>query len=186
MIDIYLTGTPARLIGRKHRLDVSTPAEAVHALSTLFPAFRAWLHRAAEAGQYIRAVVDKGWQGLKEDELHFGISESFHFIPVLSGGGGFFKILAGVFLAVIGFFVGGFIGAIFLRIGIGLALSGVADLLSPAPKQADQQQSASGKKSNYFTGPTNSAGQGDAIPIVYGKVLIGGSPISQAIDSQPL
>lgn len=191
MIAITLTGLAAKIIGRKTiNLDIRDPAEALKALSTLFPAFKAYMHRCAEAQQYWRVCPDKNFKGITEEHLQLGIRECLHIIPVTSGSGGFLKILVGVLLIASAPFLGGLglgVGAsFFTTTGIGLVLSGISSLLSPKPSTDNLKKDETQNKSNYFTGPASTVGQGQVIPVVYGKMLIGGHVISQSLSSQAI
>ncbi|QDP66374.1 MAG: putative tail tip assembly protein I [Prokaryotic dsDNA virus sp.] len=78
-------------------------------------------------------------------------------------------------------------------IGAGLVLAGTANLISPQPETPrlsgsnrmnstnargtgpqSVQRGASGQQSYAFQGPANTVGTGATIPVVYGKVIIGG------------
>lgn len=86
-------------------------------------------------------------------------------------------------------------------IGTALVLGGAAQLLSPQPvipSLGDRRTSpgqntnatgpqgvsraTSGEQSYAFSGPANTAGIGQTIPLVYGKMLIGSSLISSNVD----
>ena len=68
------------------------------------------------------------------------------------------------------------------NIGVGLALSGVAGMLTPVPGVPDSEQDP--RRSFSFSGIQNSSRAGVAIPVIYGsKVLVGSVVISAAIDT---
>ena len=123
-------------------------------------------------------------------------------IPVVAGAGNIGRIIAGV--ALIGFAVmtggagfgvlaqpvfGKTAGALMLgslnvsalagKIGLLLVLSGVAGLLTPTPELPDDESDPI--KSFSFSGVQQTARSGTAIPIVYGKTLVGSIPISTKI-----
>jgi len=65
-------------------------------------------------------------------------------------------------------------------IGAGLVLGGIADIISPppeAPVDAKKLQSFS------FSGIEQTAQQGGAIPIVYGKCFVGSAVLSSGVDT---
>ena len=65
------------------------------------------------------------------------------------------------------------------KIGLLLVLSGVAGLLTPTPELPDDESDPI--KSFSFSGVQQTARSGTAIPIVYGKTLVGSIPISTKI-----
>ena len=117
-------------------------------------------------------------------------------IPVVAGAGNIGKIIAGIALIGLGMF-GGQMGFMTLmktpvfsggvinfwalsgKIGLLLVLSGVAGLLTPTPELPDDESDPI--KSFSFSGVQQTARSGTAIPIVYGKMLVGSIPISSKI-----
>ena len=123
-------------------------------------------------------------------------------IPVVAGAGNLGKIIAGIALIGFAVFTGGMgfsilgegimsgagmtlgatnfsISALAGKIGLVLVLSGVAGLLTPTPELPDDE--ADPIKSFSFSGVQQTARSGTAIPIVYGKTLVGSIPISTKI-----
>jgi len=81
MMTIYLHGA-LRRFGRKFRLDVKTPAEAIRALSVLCPGFRQHLRKHSEPGYH----VVLGRQDLAADDLALPSSETtLRLVPVVAG-----------------------------------------------------------------------------------------------------
>ena len=124
-------------------------------------------------------------------------------IPVVIGAGNIGKIIAGVALIGFAFMTGGTsilgesiiaakgaegillgslnISALAGKLGIVLVLSGVAGLLTPTPELSDDDNDPI--KSFSFGGVQQTARSGTAIPIVYGKMLVGSIPISTQIET---
>jgi len=123
-------------------------------------------------------------------------------IPVVAGAGNIGKIIAGVALIGFAFMTGGSgilgaglfsteagitlaglgglnVSALAGKLGLVLILSGVAGLLTPTPELPDDE--ADPIKSFSFSGVQQTARSGTAIPIVYGKTLVGSIPISTKI-----
>lgn len=123
-------------------------------------------------------------------------------VPVIAGAGNIGKIIAGIALIGFAVFTGGAgfgvlsqpvfgktAGALMLgslnvsalagKIGLLLVLSGVAGLLTPTPELSDDENDPI--KSFSFSGVQQTARSGTAIPIVYGKMLVGSIPISTKI-----
>ena len=124
---------------------------------------------------------------------------------VVAGSGNVGKILAGIALIGIGFgFAGGFSGGMtfgeFLKapillegggiswpalagkLGIVLALSGIAGLLTPTPELDDSEGDP--RNSFSFSGIQNTARAGTAIPVIYGDVITGSIPVSARVVTE--
>lgn len=194
---IKLLGAAGRKFGRIHRIAVKSPAEAVRALDTLFEGFRAWVLQQHEKGIAWRVITNSA-EGIDAEELDRETSsETIVFAPMLAGKGGggglgsIFKIVVGVALVVASFFmpatVLGFSSLGIGLIGGGLALSGVADLITPTPKLSGPKAGAARKgqpsarvsrtegargddlQSNLFSRAQGTGAQGEAVPLLYGS-----------------
>jgi predicted phage tail protein len=77
-------------------------------------------------------------------------------------------------------------GSVLFGIGASLALQGVMGLLYPPPKPDFNQEVAAGGKSYLFGGRSNNTSQGQAVPVGYGRLLIGSSQISSNLGHYPL
>jgi len=195
---VRLYGQLAKFVGRTAlEADLSTTAEVVRMLIANFPALEEHM-----ADQHYRVLV--GERALTLDELHFPVGqEEIKIVPVVVGaGGGTGQILAGVALvaAAIVFApaAGGFLGiagagglsaaasTAIGTLGLGLALSGVATLLTPTPaipQGPDTEQDPRKSQSYSFSGVQNTSRGGTPVPIVYGKTLTGSVVISAGIDT---
>ena len=66
-----------------------------------------------------------------------------------------------------------------MKLGFGLMLGGIAQLLAPTPKPDAEE------KSNYsFGGVVNTTQQGVAIPLCYGQLMVGGAVISSGMNAE--
>ena len=155
--------------------------------------------------------VKVGNYEIGEDELHYpiGQKEDIHFIPVISGAGrGLGKTLLGVALIGIaiaapgaGFMAQGSLGfgstmttaagavkfslaATLGNIGIGLALMGVSEMLTPLPQKRDFNSEEDPRLSYNFSGTQNTSRAGTPVPICYGEIITGSVVISGSIDTQ--
>jgi predicted phage tail protein len=142
-----------------------------------------------------------GEHNIDEDLLDFPSGGlDIKIIPVVAGAGNIGKILAGIALIGFAFVTGGAgilskgvmsgagmtfgatnfsISALAGKLGLLLVISGVAGLLTPTPELPDDE--ADPIKSFSFSGVQQTARSGTAIPIVYGKTLVGSIPISTKI-----
>jgi predicted phage tail protein len=195
---VRLYGQLAKFVGRTVlEADLSTTAEVVRMLIANFPALEEHM-----VDQHYKVLVGK--RALTLDELHFPVGqEEIKIVPVVVGaGGGTGQILAGVALvaAAIVFApaAGGFLGiagagglsvaasTAIGTLGLGLALSGVATLLTPTPaipQGPDTEQDPRKSQSYSFSGVQNTSRGGTPVPIVYGKTLTGSVVISAGIDT---
>lgn len=171
---IKLIGAAGRRFGREFRLAVESPAEAIRALCALFPEFYGWVLEQHERGVAWRVVSDDP-QGLGSDELTRSTSaDTIVLAPVLNGAGAVGKIIAGVVLITVGVFTGNVAVAL---LGGSLVFGGVAELLTPTPKLSGEgggststaAERSADLESNLFSRNQGTAGQGECVPLVYGR-----------------
>ena len=73
------------------------------------------------------------------------------------------------------------VGATLKKLGVLMAISGVADMLSPQPDFPEMKQA--NQLTNFsFSGVTNVDQVGTAIPVVMGRAFCGSSVISSSLD----
>lgn len=202
---IKVYGSLARFIGRKvFHADVASAAEAVRALIANFPGLEQHMAKG-----YYRVTV--GGYALQESELQDPAGQQeIRIVPVLVGASWFsnlFKsigtILAGALLIGAAIFLGPAVGGLFgiagaglfsasaatliAGVGASLVLSGIANLISPAPtlptSASDASNSQDPRKSFYFNGIQQTSRQGVPIPVVYGETVVGSVVISSGIDT---
>jgi predicted phage tail protein len=184
---IVLHGELGAAFGPSFRLDVVSPAEAVRALSLQLKGFRETLRR----GRYRVTRFRRGRPfDFGEEMLRFplGSAEELHLTPVIEGAGtpsrsaSTGKVIAGAVLvtaaiaapltfgastviAGTGLTVGSLSFSV-AAIGLGLALSGIAGLLTKQPQS---------NESFLFGGDLNVTTQGGPVPLVYGGPIMAGS-----------
>ena len=196
---IKLYGKLAKFIGKRVlEADVATAAEAVRFLLANWPELEAHMN-----DQHYRVSVGK--YDLDLEELHHPAGAApISFVPVVSGAGAVGRIIAGVALIALSFGIASLAAGAALAgslsgfalqaiafgtqagllAGIGLALGGVAQLLTPmptVPQGADTQDDP--RKSYSFSGIQNTSRQGVPVPIVYGETVVGSVVISAGIDT---
>ena len=196
---IKLYGKLAKFIG--HRVleaDVATAAEAVRFLLANWPELEAHM-----SDQHYRVSI--GTYDIDLEELHHPAGAApISFVPVVAGAGAVGRIIAGIALIALSFGIASLAAGAALAgslsgfalqaiafgtqagllAGIGLALGGVAQLLTPTPKVpqgADKQDDP--RKSYSFSGIQNTSRAGTPVPIVYGETLVGSVVISAGIDT---
>jgi predicted phage tail protein len=199
----------------RFQFEADTPAQAIKALCVNFPGLDKWLLDSEQDGVAYRVSIGK--EKIGEDDLlplvmPWSEREVFSITPVIAGAGGVGKILAGVGLVAFAILTagagapvlgiagagGGIFGSAFTLgivaanaiagIGISLALSGVAQLISPQQTYSNSERGKDAARFESFTfsGITNTAQQGLPVPIVYGRAYIGSAVISSGLDVDQL
>lgn len=192
---IFLHGAIGDKYGREFSLDVKTAGEAVRALGANFPGI-------------VKDFRDANWHVVRGDDIDTGLaldiddlntlklgSGDLHFVPYVAGSkrGGLLKMVLGIALVGVGFFMGGFAAPIMggalggmtwgnvMMIGAAVALAGVSQLLAPEEKSDEDKES-----SFTFNGPGNAYDQGAPVPLVYGEVITGSVMVSGGIDIEKI
>jgi len=183
---VRLLGAAGRRFGRVFRLAVSSPAEAVRALCALLPSFRAWVLEQHDLGVAWRIITDDP-KGLEADELERSTgAPQIILAPVVVGAGGAFRwiasIVIGVVLIAVSFGAFGILAGLGLSssatsiglLGAGLAFSGIAGMLTPTPKPESSvaAEKAADLQSNLFSRNQGTDGQGECVPLLYGRRLV--------------
>jgi predicted phage tail protein len=185
-------------------LAVASVQEAVRALSANLPGFRAAL---AEGAYRIVAGPRKGGEVLSEDMLGFHLAPGrpIHIVPVVGGRkrGGLGKTILGIALIGVatiassgtfgaiagasGMFSGLSWGTVAIM-GAALTFGGIAQMLTPVPKTPNMAgyERPEDRPSFLLGGQVNTTLQGNPIPIVGGRMLIGGLVISAGIYTEKM
>jgi predicted phage tail protein len=187
---IRLYGKLGTRFGRVHRLAVLSPAEAVRALRVLLPGFERELMTSKDRG--ISYAFLAGKRHLKSDQLHQPVGDDdIRIAPVIQGaksGGVFSAILGAVVIAVsaVGsyFAPGNPLSAYGYQFGAALILGGVAQMLSPQQKGLATKDSPDNGASYNFNGPVNTTAQGNPVPVLYGRMIVGSAVISAGIYAE--
>ena len=195
---IKLYGELAEFVGHKEfEVQVDSLAKAVSFLINNFEGIDKFM-----SPKYYQVKI--GNYEIDESELTYPIGkEDIHFIPVIAGAGrGFGRILAGAALIGVGIVSGGSgflasgglgfgsttgafsITALAGNIGIGLALSGVSQMLTPMPKPQQFSSEQDPRLSFNFAGTQQTSRAGTPVPIVYGEIFTGSVVISGGIDTE--
>ncbi|AJY47035.1 tail assembly protein [Martelella endophytica] len=174
---IHLHGDLAQRFAPVYQIDVASAGEAGQALAAIVPGFRQYV--ADRNFRVLCGDPDTG-MALGPDDLDFQLGYSdLHIVPVIAGAGnrGLGKIIAGVFLigaafmfpgAITGIGIGGStIGGAMKGLGVALAMGGLGQMLSPAPKI--NSNSGEDQSSYLFSGGANVTTEGGPVPLVYGR-----------------
>ncbi|MCP9269861.1 tail assembly protein [Xenorhabdus sp. XENO-1] len=182
---IRLSGVLIPQFGREYQLAVSSPIEAIRALSVLVDGFEKFLLTAKERGLTFAVFIGK--RNINRDELELSGEGDIRIVPVIIGSkkAGFFQTILGAVLVVAGVFLWATpYGVPLVMSGASMMLGGVVQMLSPMPGGLARREDPDNKPSYAFGGPVNSIAQGNPVPIGYGRRRIGGAIISAGIYAE--
>lgn len=195
--EVRLYGRLGARFGRLHRLAVSSTAEAIRALCVLVPGFERALADSEVHG--VRYACFIGKRNIGEGEMRHPVgSEPIRIAPIMAGAkqGGLFQTILGAVLIVaavyfapaMGFAALGTQGAIaapmMLSMGVAMAMGGVVQMLSPQQKGLSAADGPENGASYNFNGPVNTSAQGNPVPLLYGRMIVGSSVISAGIYAE--
>lgn len=203
MKNILLLGELGKRFGRKYRLNVKTPAEAIRALCANFPEFESFVSNSEKRNVGYRVIVGK--QDLTADQLHDPMGkEVIKIVPVIAGAGGngIGTIILGVALIALSFYIPGSMFAISAAmatgvsvttmasaaffVGVALTLSGATQMLSPTAAGSDPSEKPENQPSYVFNGAVNTTAQGQPVPIGYGRLIVGSAVVSAGITVEEI
>ena len=199
---IKLYGELAKFLGQKtFEAEVNNAAQAIRFLVVNFPKLESHM-----ADRYYKIIVDNDWT-LTDEELHHPTGQNdIKIVPVVAGAGGGAgrQILIGAALIGISFlfpgagmFAGGSaaakaaaaaaptlakIGTITSVIGASMVLNGVSTLLTPVETIPEENQDP--RRSFNFSGIQNTSRAGVAVPVIYGRTMVGSVVISANIENE--
>lgn len=181
---IYLNGKMGELFGKVWKLNAATVAECMHGIDCQREGkLKKYLMDCTEQG--IMFTVQRGEDFLDYDNLQMNLAEDDLIItPVPAGSGNkFLKLVLGFALLVTGAWIAmggiaslGTLGAAAAATALGLVGSALLNsALSEymAPKKGMERGDAF-----LFDGPVNNAKEGIPVPLAYGQLIVGGTPIS--------
>lgn len=202
MKSIHLHGELAKQFGRRPFIaDISSTAEAVRAMTCFHPAFKQEIRK----GSYhvvARNAVGLIEIGAEDILLSLGKFTEIHITPILAGAknSGTMKIVLGIALVAGAFFfapiaLAGGMGATAIgtagmgitygqiaMFGVGLALTGVSQMLSPSKKPS----TAKSDESFLIGNSDNTVEQGVAVPVVIGRYLTSSVVISMGVATEQI
>lgn len=185
---VKLYGKLGTLFGREHRLSVSSVREAIRALCIMIPGFEMWLEKSQERG--ISYTVFNGKRNLETQDLQLdGVHDVIRIAPVIIGSkkAGVFQVILGAALLAAAIWMPGMsiVASDFLgKVAMGVALGGVAQMLSPSGTIGMTNTTSETRKSYSFGSPMNQNAAGNGVPYLYGIRTIGGVLISGGIYAE--
>lgn len=178
---IRLYGKLGALFGRKYRLNVKSPAEAMRALCVQLKGFESYLTNSkVEYGVFV------GKRNIGEEQLcDPSGGDDIRIAPFISGAKAkWVQTVVGIVLVVVGYVLTAFgygaIGQPMAKFGWGMIIGGIVQMLTPTPKFSGPNDKADNKPSTQFSGPVNTQAQGNVVGVCYGGPLIIGSAVISA------
>lgn len=184
MQTVLLSGSLARLFGRKHRMTTSGGFRDVIGYFRQYPGFEQ--HMAESSSRGLRYALFNGKENIGEDDLEKPTGRDvIRIIPVISGSkrAGLLQTIVGAVIFAASFFIPGMQGW-GQSLGASLFLGGAIQMLSPQAKGLGTQDSPNNRPSYSFNGPVNTSVQGNPVPLLYGRMIVGSSVISAGIYSE--
>ncbi|WP_273889838.1 tail assembly protein [Serratia marcescens] len=186
---IRLYGVLGERFGRVHSMAVSSPIEALKALSVMIPGFQQFMLESK--GRGLTFAVFEGKRNLRKDDLQLQANgNDIRIAPLIMGSkkAGMFQTILGAVLvvagAVLSFTPFAAASPYLYMTGASMMLGGVVQMLSPMQGGLASRQDPDNKPSYAFGGPVNTIAQGNPVPILYGKRRIGGAIISAGIYAE--
>lgn len=190
MTNIYLYGELRNKFGSEFRFKINSPKEAFFAINANRRGFLNEIKKLGSKNIHYRVIVDDDIvSNAKEIEIKKAPKE-IHIVPIVWGAGTGMEViyfLEAVF-ATVGIYgsVGTFLAYTVAITAAVMAVQGVMSLLYPEPKPDFNQEVQAGSKSYLFGNRPNNMSQGQAVPVGYGRLKIGGSQISAGMSHHPL
>lgn len=178
---VRLYGVLGTTFGRYHELVVNSPSDAIRALCTMIDGFERFLTEARDRGLTFGVLVGK--KNVAHEELRhpaFG-GDDIRIAPIMQGSkrAGLFQTILGAALLVASFFYPGL-----FPVALGMFAGGVAAMLAPQTKGLAAADDVTNRPSYAFNGPVNTSAQGNAIPVLYGELIVGSAVISAGIYAE--
>lgn len=187
MTQIELGGPLGKIYGRKHFRLIHKISEAGVALAKTIPGFESYMLSSKRRG--LTFAIFKGKKNIGVDDFGFPVTgEVIKIVPVVIGSkkaGLLQTILGAVIIAASA--IGSYfapsnpISAFGFKFGAAVMLGGIVQMLSPQPTGLASKQDADNQASYAFGGVTNTAAQGNPVPLGYGRRRIGGAIVSAGI-----
>lgn len=188
--EVRLYGALGSKFGRRHRLVIDTPREAFRALDIRTKgAFGAYVR---DKGRTFKVLVGDTAQDLAGlDFKNNGRRVSI--VPAVQGNkDDFDRILAGIAIIVVSYYTMGTGGPAALQwakgaqagyaIGMSCVIGGAAQFIAGVPNSLQPQDKEGNRASYLFNGTVNTLAQGNPVPLLYGKLRVGGCVISGGIN----
>ena len=174
---IKLYGVLGKKFGKEFKLAVESTREAVKALSVQVPGFEQFMLNAHEQGLAFAIFQDD--ENISEDQIDFETgAKVIKIVPKVMGAGGdsgVFQLVLGAILIAASFIpgIGQAAQVALIGAGAGMAVGGIAQMLTPKADAQDQNQDGN-RANKSFGGAVTTIAQGNPVPILYGQREVGG------------
>lgn len=128
-------------------------------------------------------AVFRGKENITADQLGEPVgNDDIRIAPILMGSknGGVFSIVLGVVLVAAGLY---FHIPFLVQAGASMILGSVVQLLTPIPK-GSAANTAANSPSYVFNGAVNTQAQGNPVPLLHGRMIVGSAVISAGINAE--
>jgi len=173
----------ARITGkREHRMTTGAGWRDIMGYFKQFAGFESFMLESKAKG--LRFAVFNGKENINEDDLEKPTGKDvIRIVPVIHGSkrAGLLQTIVGAVL-IAASFIPGF--QALAPVGIALVAGGVIQMLSPQAKGLGTQDSPNNRPSYSFNGPVNTSVQGNPVPLLYGRMIVGSAVISAGIYSE--
>ncbi|WP_338568688.1 tail assembly protein [Pseudomonas canadensis] len=189
MQTVLLSGSLARRFGRRHRVTTSSGFKDVIGYFKQFTGFEQ--HMAESSSKGLRYAIFNGKENIGEDDLGKPTGRDvIRIVPVITGSkrAGLLQTVIGVVIIALSWWnpLGWSAAAVQFgyAAGASMALGGAMQMLSPQPKGLSTQDGPNNRPSYSFNGPVNTSVQGNPVPLLYGRMIVGSAVISAGIYSE--
>lgn len=195
MTTVKLGGRLGQEFGQVWKLDIDRPTEAIRAIEANRPGFIKRILELSDMGLVFRLRLNKRAIDETEfDALHGG--QTVTLMPIVRGAGAVGRIVVGAVLIYAAIQSGGGVAGLMTAsggltgygavamMGASMMLGGVVEMLSPQPKIGSTASNSNTLSSYAFGGTENVAGQGYAVPVGYGRMLVGSVAVAAGIYAE--
>ena len=201
MNKVRLVGDIGDRFGHEWAMNVSNYSELLQLIECQTTGFYNYLLEAEENG--IRFLIQRADEYISVRELGLSLNNEDIIITAIPMGAeetfqenpsGVGKVIIGVILVVLAFFFpefmeffGSTMGEVALgKIAFAIATIGIQLITAGIAEMQASVQFGEDAEANLFQGPVTGIQQGIPVPVLYGELLIGGSPISVAYTTDSI
>lgn len=184
---VIVSGSLIRITGKRAHpvcTEAGSSVRGVVGYFRQFPGFER--HIAESASRGIRYAVFVGKHNIGDGDLDKPTGhEVIRIVPVIAGSkrAGLLQTIVGAVIFTASFFIPGMQGW-GQSLGASLMIGGALQMLSPQAKGLGTQDGPNNRPSYSFNGPVNTSVQGNPVPLLYGRMIVGSAVISAGIYSE--
>jgi predicted phage tail protein len=190
-VEVLLEGAMGEEFGRKWNLVVNSPREALQVINANKPWVPVWIRDNIKKYSHYRVLVtyeDGREEALDKDDYPLlRKMKRIRFVPLIKGASSAGRIIAGIVLVILSFFVpatwgaaGAALSSAMMSVGASLVIGGIIQQMND-PGKTDNAAERKDKTSFFFDGPVNTTTQGVPVPLIYGRCLVGSHAVSASL-----